>query len=260
VTGEPRREVGARPRRGEAGYNLVILVVIVTVMSIMVAAALPLWSQMMKREKEEELIFRGLQYAEAIRVFQRRFQRPPVRLEELIKVRPRCIRQLWKDPMTKDGEWGLLFMAPPRGAGRPGPQGRPLTPATQPPSVHDQGEAGDASFVAVPGGEDANGRKTITVGPIIGVYSTSTEKSIKVFMDAQHYDQWKFTTKLVIAPFGAGGGAAIPRQGVEGRLRPFRNTVAPDDEEDDLGPTGKNGKTKGSGKADRKGGDDEDDE
>ncbi|HEX2251775.1 MAG TPA: hypothetical protein VHQ65_00740, partial [Thermoanaerobaculia bacterium] len=51
----------------------------------------PAWSKMAQREKEEELIFRGLQYAEAIRVFQRKFGRYPTRLEELIEVEPRKI-------------------------------------------------------------------------------------------------------------------------------------------------------------------------
>ena len=61
----------ARPGRG---YALVALIVIVAVMNVLVAASLPYWSQIIKRDKEAELIFRGLQYAEAIRVFQLRFQ------------------------------------------------------------------------------------------------------------------------------------------------------------------------------------------
>ena len=73
----------------DAGYNLVMLMVLVTVLNIAVAASLPAWSAVIRRDKEEELIFRGLQYAEAIRVFKQRFQRDPVRLEELIEVAPR---------------------------------------------------------------------------------------------------------------------------------------------------------------------------
>lgn len=97
---EQIREGGALVnRRGAAGYSLVVLIMAVTVLNIMLAAALPKWSGMIQRDKEEELISRGWQYAEAIRVFQRRFQRYPLKLEELIKVKPRCIRQLWKDPM-----------------------------------------------------------------------------------------------------------------------------------------------------------------
>ena len=51
---------------------MVVLMVAVTILTILTAAALPVWSQRMQREKEEELIFRGWQYAEAIRVFQQR--------------------------------------------------------------------------------------------------------------------------------------------------------------------------------------------
>ena len=49
---------------------MVVLIVAITVLNIMVAAMLPLVSTADPRDKEEELIFRGFQYAEAIRVFQ----------------------------------------------------------------------------------------------------------------------------------------------------------------------------------------------
>ena len=79
-------------RRSEAGYNLVILMMTLTVLNILMAAALPKWSHVIRREREEELISRGWQYAEAIRIFQNRFQRLPVRVEELMEVEPRSIR------------------------------------------------------------------------------------------------------------------------------------------------------------------------
>ncbi|MBV8200213.1 MAG: type II secretion system protein, partial [Acidobacteria bacterium] len=96
--------------RGAAGYSLVVLIMAISVLNIMIGAALPKWSEMIQRDKEEELISRGWQYAEAIRVFQHRFQRYPTKLDELIKVKPRCIRQLWKDPMTGSGEWTPIFL------------------------------------------------------------------------------------------------------------------------------------------------------
>ncbi len=95
----------ARDRRGEAGYNLVILMVAVTVLNILVAAAIPLWRTAIRREKEEELIFRGLQYAEGIRNYQRRFGQLPVKLEQLVESKPRCMRQLWADPITGKRDW-----------------------------------------------------------------------------------------------------------------------------------------------------------
>ena len=43
------------------------------VMAIVLSAAMPVWSQMIRRDKEEELIFRGTQYARAINQYQRKF-------------------------------------------------------------------------------------------------------------------------------------------------------------------------------------------
>ncbi|MBK6403975.1 MAG: type II secretion system protein [Holophagales bacterium] len=67
------------PRQGRGGYTLVALLVGITVASILIAAVLPLASAQAQREREAELIFRGLQYAEGIRIFRRRFGRPRTR-------------------------------------------------------------------------------------------------------------------------------------------------------------------------------------
>lgn len=171
-------------RHGERGYNLVVLTIIITVMTIVLAAVLPLWSQTIRRNKEEELIFRGLQYAEAIRVFHNRFQRWPTSLDELIKVKPRCIRQLWKDPMTEDGKWQLIF------------EGREQVPITPTPTA-DQSPTGHAPLNPN-AGIDQQGQ---SFGPIKGVYSRSTKKSIAVWGGREEYDQWRFNADLL-----TGGG------------------------------------------------------
>ena len=49
------------------------LLVALAVMAVVLGAAMPTWSHMIRREKEEELIFRGLQYARAINQYQRKF-------------------------------------------------------------------------------------------------------------------------------------------------------------------------------------------
>lgn len=179
-------------RDPEGGYNLVLLAVIITLMNIAVAVALPVWSHAMQREREEELIFRGLQYAEAIRVFQNRFGRLPVRLQELIETEPRSIRQLWKDPITDSHDWGLVLAT---GAGG----GVSVDPGQSGGGKRDPGSPG--RDVGRPGG----GGPDLPRGPIQGVYSRSTEESIKVFLDRQRYDQWKFTVGLIT---GQGGGQA----------------------------------------------------
>lgn len=175
-----------RARRGEAGYNLVVLVVALTVLSILVAAAMPLWSQAIRRDKEEELISRGLQYAEGIRVFQHRFGRLPVRLEEMVEVEPRCLRKLWKDPMTEDGRWALVFagaegVPPPPEVQQDGrPRGRRQQPADPEP-----GDSLDPNAPPEAGQE-------VAVGPIIGVRSRSQEESVLNFLGQTRHDRWIF--------------------------------------------------------------------
>lgn len=189
-------------RSGEAGYTLVALAVAVAILSIMVGAAMPMWSTIVQREKEAELIFRGWQYAEAVRVFQQRHGRLPTRLEELMEIKPRSIRKLWEDPMTEDGKWGLVFQGQQGGRLR----GRDLTqvggsgdgrsgPGNQ--GRGDRGRPGGNGRTGGPGGpggfgdpEDGETRQT---GPIVGVHSRSTDESIKTLFDERQYDRWTFT-------------------------------------------------------------------
>jgi type II secretory pathway pseudopilin PulG len=165
-------------RRAAAGYSLVVLIMAISVLNIMLAAALPKWSGMIKRDKEEELISRGWQYAEAIRIFQRRFQRYPLKLDELLTSKPRCIRQLWKDPMTENGEWTPIFLGQGSVIKVPGAQ-------NPPPSV-------------LQGGTDPNHpAATVSVGPIVGVRSRSTKQSLLRFFGHEHYDEWDFRADLL---------------------------------------------------------------
>ncbi len=188
--------IGSRSR-GDRGYTLVAVIVAVTVLNVLLAVALPLWSQRIQRQKEEELIARGLQYAQAIQVFQTRFGRLPVRLEELIEVKPRSIRQLWKDPMTKDGKWGLIFQ---------GANGATVTP----PNPNDRGRQGGRSAPGTlaqgtsPGLERGRKGDRVTIGPISGVYSLSTEESILTFNDAKQHSEWKFDTQLLVSTVSVG--------------------------------------------------------
>jgi len=196
-------------RRAEAGYNLVVLAIAITVLNIGVAAMLPLWSTAIRREKEEELIFRGFQYAEAIRVFHQRYQRYPSKLDELIKVKPRSIRQLWKDPMTDDGQWGLIFENQPQAA----LQGQLSDGQVKGDPSDGKGGGGDPGGGDGSGDADDNGRpqlgarkgEVVQVGPIIGVRSKSGKKSMLIFFGRERYDEWQFTESQLVGGVGAGG-------------------------------------------------------
>ena len=152
-------------RVSEKGYTLVALIVAVAVVSVLMAAAVPIWSHVMKREKEKELLFRGNQYIEAIDRFYRKFGRLPLKLEELHKTK--CIRRLYPDPMTKDGKWELIYF-------KVGAQ---------------------QARRRMPGGESA---QPMSAGSIIGVFSKSPEKSILIYRGKNHYNQWKFSYQLVL--------------------------------------------------------------
>jgi len=246
----PRRERGNLAGQSrEAGYNMVMLIVAITVLNIMVAVALPLMSTQIRREKEEELVFRGFQYAEAIRLFHQRYQHYPTKLEQLLEVKPRCIRQLWKDPMTEDGKWGLIFQG----------QGAPLTP--QPPNPQDPEGRGGAG---TPNPQDPEGPllppgtakgDELAVGPIVGVYSKSSKKSFLILYGHNRYDEWRFTEDLLqggatrnpIAPgIGNPGQVVIPNFSTRwlGRPMPFldqgqpQNGTLPDGRGGGINPDG----------------------
>ena len=58
-----------RPSR-ERGYAMAALLVMLAVLTVLMSIAMPVWRHEAQREKEEELVFRGLQYVRAIRLYQ----------------------------------------------------------------------------------------------------------------------------------------------------------------------------------------------
>jgi type II secretory pathway pseudopilin PulG len=187
--------------RGVSGYSLVVLIMAISVLNIMIAAALPKWSEMIQRDKEEELISRGWQYAEAIRLFQRRFQRYPVKLDELLKAKPRCLRQLWKDPMTDSGEWTPIFLGQGSVIKVPGQNPRSPTGLQAPQNP------------LIGGGDPNKPGATVSVGPIVGVRSRSSKQSLLRFFGHEHYDEWEFRADMLTQGLNAnfhGVGVKLP--------------------------------------------------
>lgn len=174
-----------------------VLAMAVTVLTILATMALPAWSQQIRREKEAELIFRGLQYAEAIRVFQIRQGRLPVQLRELVEVQPRSIRQLWKNPLTEDGSWLLL---PGSGGQTPGRDlnnprnNRQNRNGRNPPGRPRQ--LGQPTAIRVVPGDD--NLQPVSIA-FMGVASPEGDEAVKTFMGSNEVKEWKFTLDLVKA-------------------------------------------------------------
>jgi type II secretory pathway pseudopilin PulG len=166
----------ARPCTRQAGYSLVALIVTITVMMVMLTAAVPSWRYLMKDDREEELIFRGGEIADAIGRYQKKNGNAlPPSLEVLVK--GKFLRKAYKDPMTQDGKWRFLRQGETIAAASvPGvPGGAPTTTTTTRP--------------ARPGGSGTVGG---TLGSILGVASTSTDKSLRIFNGRTKYSEWLF--------------------------------------------------------------------
>jgi len=105
---------GARARRsGERGYVLIVFVLLAALLLVGLSTILPKAAFEGQREREEELIFRGMQYQRAVQLFFRKFGRYPNSVDELLKTNGfRFLRKRFKDPMTKDGEWRLIHVGP----------------------------------------------------------------------------------------------------------------------------------------------------
>jgi len=96
-----RMNVSNKKRRPEQGYILLTLMLFVTLLAIASLAWIEKFDFQIKRDREEELIHRGVQYSRAIRRYVRKFGRYPARLEDLESTNNvRYLRKRYKDPIT----------------------------------------------------------------------------------------------------------------------------------------------------------------
>jgi len=204
------------------------LLVAMSIMAVMMTVAMPVWKHQTQREREEELVFRGMQYVHAIALFQRKFANAyPPNVDVLVD--QRFLRKKFKDPITND-DFQLLpagagtqapgQTAPQPGSGRGGdapgagaaPPTRGTTVAAQPTQTQGQPATGGAlrgvSPIGTPG---AGGGTTAGIG---GVASKSKDTSIRLYNGRSHYNEWAFVYQPQVQQAGQGGapGTAQPGQ------------------------------------------------
>lgn len=224
--GRRRRRRGSRESalKAKDGYALAVLLVGIAVMGILMSAVMPVWRHAAQREKEEELVFRGEQYARAVGLFQRKFAGAfPPSLDVLVE--QRFLRRKYLDPMTADGAFQILYQGT---AAQPGqvtvPGARPGTPGSSTPGTPPQPTTPGAGSPFAPGVTGAR-------GGVIGVVSKSTAKSIRLYRGRSRYSEWQFLYTAVSAAAGAPGGASQPgRPAVPGQRAPggaFPRTPGP---------------------------------
>ncbi len=215
----------ARGLRANHGYAMAALLVAIGIMGILMTVAMPVWHQTMQREKEEELIFRGRQYARAIGLFQRKFAGAYPPSVDLL-VQQKFLRKKYKDPMVEDGQFLLI----PAGAMQAGQMGVTMPPggSTSRGSTSQgtfgrtgSGTAFGSGTGATQGSQLTTGLsgQTVVPGGIVGVVSKSKDKSIKLYNGRDHYNAWLFVYSAARGR-GVGPGVGGPGRGPGGRGGP----------------------------------------
>ena len=234
----------AAPRaHGERGYAMAALLVLMAVMAIAMTAAMPVWHTTAQREKEEELIFRGQQYAHAIMLFQRKYAGTfPPDLDVL--VREKFLRKKYKDPIT-GGDFRILSPGDPAamqalaaaGAAVPGAAAGAAQPglargaaggrgagATQPASGRglqgsaldqqrqQQGQTSSSSAFGQPRPLGQAAGIGASAG-VMGVASKSTDKAFRLYNGRDKYNEWVFVPVQASGQAGAPTGAQTPGGG-----------------------------------------------
>ena len=230
---------------------LLALMLAVTLILIALSIEAPRIAQQIQREKEEELIHRGKDYATAIKRFvHKNGGRFPVSIEQLEDTNHvRFLRKRYKDPMTGEDNWRLVHFgeaevkippppagslqttnpglgggatiagqgpavgSPPGSSGTNGAPNQTFGSNTAPNGLGGNNQAGTNGSLTTSNIGNATGQP-IGGGQIIGVASTSKKKGIKEFNEKDHYNDWFFVYDLRLEQSG-GTGVAVgsPRAG-----------------------------------------------
>jgi len=142
-----------------------MLTFVVFLLAIGLLIATPVLQTEVQREREEELIFRGKQYAEAVRIFvQKNPGRFPANFKDLLE--KKCLRRLYRDPFAADGQWNVVLTTGKVATGKETAQEVLVAPERALPAIKNP--------------------------QILGVVSTSTARSVKIWNDQESHDKWLF--------------------------------------------------------------------
>ena len=179
-------------RRGERGFTLAGLIVLMTITAIFIAFTVPQqWSKVMARERDQQTLFAMKQYARAIAAFQQKNGGAlPVSLDQLKQARtPRYLRGNGEliCPLTGKADWIVI----PASAAQPGAQPNPGGQAQGPGGLV-VGFRGQQPQPPVQQ-QQRQGQQGQMVGPIAGVRPNKTGESFLQPNGATSYEQWSYT-------------------------------------------------------------------
>ena len=192
-------------RQNQAGYALLAILFLLVLLTLALMAVAPNVARQIQRDREEEMIHRGQQYARAIRKFYKKTGRYPNSVKDLLDTNHlRFLRQEYKDPMTADGKWRLLHVGeaqitPSGFFGQAlqnvtnNPLGANATAAGAPnPQATPSGTGSGANTSGQSSGLISSSNQTFGGGPVVGVSSFSKRQSLKVLNGKDHYSDWQF--------------------------------------------------------------------
>lgn len=226
-------------RNRSHGYILISLMLFLSLLAIAALAVLPSIAFQVRRDREEEMIHRGMGYSRGIRRFYKKFGRYPTRIEDLENTNNlRFIRKRYKDPITGN-DFKILHMSDVQLAGVPGLIGAPggtipgqgglpgaagaagmaqataqqVATAQQAATAQQVQQVTTTDTTNAEGGDSGNpsnptpgsssssspsssssgfGTQVFGGGPMLGVVSTSKQKTVREFCKKSHYNDWKF--------------------------------------------------------------------
>jgi type II secretory pathway pseudopilin PulG len=203
LRGSAQRDSSAR---GEQGYILVALIALMTILALMMIAVAPSVRQQAQREREIEAIFRGEEVAQAILLYVRATGgQLPTSMDQLLEGIPRGTQKVQilrasaaHDPLSSSGDWRLI---------RPGSQ--ELLEFQRHVMLYAEGNLPQTneralqqyvvqmmSLVNTGSTESASSSLSdsgSSIGPFIGVASSSERKSVINYYGIDHHNQWVFT-------------------------------------------------------------------
>ncbi len=107
----------ASGNNNESGFTFIGLLILISIMGIAMAATGVVWRHDLQRDKERELLFIGGEFRKAIALYYEKspgvIKTYPKNLNELLQDKryptiQRHLRQIYRDPMTNNGEWGVV--------------------------------------------------------------------------------------------------------------------------------------------------------
>jgi type II secretory pathway pseudopilin PulG len=212
----PEVPIAARRPQRDSGYLLLAVLLLMALMIIAATIEAPRVVQQIKRDREEEMIHRGTEYARAVKKFYKKFGRYPATLEQLDNTNQiRFLRKHYKDPLTKDGKWKLLTYGDIQTALNPNAPGTPAAAL----GAQGQGAFGQPSSISSVGttGFSTSQSSTPTAGNVTSTSTTGFDQSTPPAQQQQ-------TGVTGNAPGGFAGNS--PQGNAQQGASPFTNTFS----------------------------------